>query len=315
MKVEGLRSSLQGPDAAMFGDTENQDTDPVSSWLLDSPTKGALGSPSLLSAGEATEASVLTDDLGDKEDATMDQELQANYGKTGDTLHREATASLSMAKGKRTKVVVVGVDNGRAGARKSGRFKGAAAGASTLERAQRLTAERNLETPSNAGKSDVFSVLDVLPDVHLSSVIKDSCVVFTPGAGSPREALSLLRAEEEARAAIAAKALQIQRQAEELAAREAAELAAREAAAPIVDIGAAHPVVETAGDAVLPLEPACSSGRASSVPVPDGMGQNQAGQREASPGLVPPATRGRPRCAKSSSLSVRKGSTKRKTVK
>ncbi|KAK1695863.1 hypothetical protein QYE76_012560 [Lolium multiflorum] len=318
MEVEGAL----GSDAELVsGDTSTQVTDPVSSWLLDSPSKGVTGSPSLLSAGTVTEVSAVSVDLGDKEDAIMDQGLLADHGKTGDTLRREVTTSLSMAKGKRTKVVVVGVDNGRSGVRKSERVKGPAAGATTLERAQRLAAERNLETPSTSGKSDDFSVLDVLPDMHISSVIKDSCVVFTPGAGSPREALSLLRAEEEARAAFAVKALQIQRQADELAAREAAEraareaaeLAAREVAASSVDTGDVQPVADAAVVSGLPLEPPCGAGSAGTDPV--GAGQNQADQREVLPGLVPPATRGRPRRAKSSSLSVRKGSSKRKTAK
>jgi hypothetical protein len=59
-----------------------------------------------------------------------------------------------------------------------------------MEKAQRLVAEKNLETGND------FLILDSQSDEHLASILLDSCVTFAPSAGTPCEALSLLRAKE-----------------------------------------------------------------------------------------------------------------------
>jgi hypothetical protein len=119
-------------------------------------------------------------------------------------------------KGKRTKTVVVKTNGlGRTTTRKSMRNRGAAA-TPTMAKAQQRAAERNLE------KGNPFTVLDPLSDSHLSHVASDSCVVFTPSAGTPIEALSLIRAKERAQAALAEAAFR-KEQAELERARSAGE--------------------------------------------------------------------------------------------
>ncbi|KAK1647690.1 hypothetical protein QYE76_065495 [Lolium multiflorum] len=94
---------------------------------------------------------------------------------------------------------------------------------------------RNLDPAVAGTDSDDFSILDARLDQQLGSVITDSCIIFVPSAGTPMEAISLLRAKEEAQAALARVAAS---QARELAAREARDAevgdqtAAGEAAAP-----------------------------------------------------------------------------------
>jgi hypothetical protein len=123
-------------------------------------------------------------------------------------LCKEATSVVSLVRGKRTKVVTTetirAASASLARVRKSSRLRGSAASTSSLEKAKRLAADRNLDSMTG---TDEFSVLDALPDSHLSSVLSDSCIVFTPSAGSPVEALSILRAREKVQAALAATAL------------------------------------------------------------------------------------------------------------
>jgi hypothetical protein len=129
-----------------------------------------------------------------------------------------------MVRGKRTKVVttetILAIKDKPSGARarKSSRLKGPAAAASSMDKAKKMAAERNLDTA--AGKED-FSVLDLYSDVRLSSMIMDSCVVFVPSAGSPSEALSVLRAKEQVQAALAEVATRLEKEKESRAAREA----------------------------------------------------------------------------------------------
>jgi hypothetical protein len=88
-----------------------------------------------------------------------------------------------------------------------------------MDKAKRMAAERNLDKA--AGKED-FSVLDLYSDARLSSVIMDSCVVFVPSAGSPSEALSVLRVKKQVQAALAEVANRLEKEREARAAREAA---------------------------------------------------------------------------------------------
>jgi hypothetical protein len=175
-----------------------------------------------------------------------------------------------------------------ASARKSSRNKGMAANKPILEKAQMRAAEKNLETGN-------FTALDSLSDDHLLAVAADSCVVFTPAAGTPVEAISLIRAKERVQAALA-----------EVAARKELELAARkarEAALPVSVEGEGHPAAGIAG---APVAEAHSAGVAE-------------GLRPAavsSPGQGSGSGRGvrvsRPRRA---TLAARKGQTKKKSIK
>jgi hypothetical protein len=125
-------------------------------------------------------------------------------------LHKEMTAVVSLARGKRTKVMTTGTIRTKTApasgsrVRKSSRLQGSTSATTSLERAKRLAAEQNLDT--DKGTED-FSVLDLHSDSHLSSVIADSCVVFVPSAGSPVEALSMICAKEKVQAALAHAAL------------------------------------------------------------------------------------------------------------
>jgi hypothetical protein len=123
---------------------------------------------------------------------------------------KEMTAVVSLACGKRTKVLATKMIRSTTvpamgtRVRKSSRLKGSMSATTSLERAKRLAAERNLDTGKG---TDEFSILDLHSDSHLSSVIADSCVVFVPSAGSPVEALSIIRAKEKVQAALAQAAL------------------------------------------------------------------------------------------------------------
>jgi hypothetical protein len=102
-----------------------------------------------------------------------------------------------------------------------------------MEKARRLAAEKNLDM--ERGTDHVILVLH--SDFHLSSIIRDSCVVFNPAVGTPGEILSMIRAKEQLQAALA-----VVRQQQEAAAAskaEAARLAAEREAGEA--IGAATP--------------------------------------------------------------------------
>jgi hypothetical protein len=116
--------------------------------------------------------------------------------------------------------------------RKSARHSNGASAVSVLEKAKLLAADKNLENAKTVEKGTNFSVLDLLPDSHLTSVVKDSCVIFSPSVGSPGEALSIIRAKEQVQAALAATSRRLKLEAE---AKKAAEAAA--ALSPPVGLG------------------------------------------------------------------------------
>jgi hypothetical protein len=91
-----------------------------------------------------------------------------------------------------------------------------------MEKAQRLAAEKNLDK----AKGTDHSILDLHFDSHLSLVIRDSCILFNPAAGTLGEILLMLRAKEQLQAALAEVRL-----AQELAAASKKEAEAAEAAA------------------------------------------------------------------------------------
>jgi hypothetical protein len=185
-------------------------------------------------------------------------------------------------------------------ARKSSRLTGGASSTSALEKAKRRTAERNLD--SDAGRPDSFSVLDLLPESRLSSVISDSCIVFVPSAGSPGEALSLLKAKEKVQAALAEVALRKEQEAAVHAAREAAA-----AAMPATsEVGTSAAVAGLGGEALAAPLPGLPEVRATPQSTP----------REGANCSAIPSSRGRaqprvPRVTRSVSramLAVRRGS-------
>jgi hypothetical protein len=199
------------------------DPDPAAAWLLDSPTPNLVLSP----AAGVVLSPVASSGLGLQQPTkalqAMRASLEAEASKASAVdLCKEATSVVSLVRGKRTKVLttetirMAPASTTRVG--KSSRLRGPAASTTSLEKAKRLAVERNLD--SLAGTDD-FSVLDSLPDSLLSSVLLDSCIVFTPLAGSPVEALSILRAKEKVQAALAEAAMCKGREAAALTAREA----------------------------------------------------------------------------------------------
>jgi septal ring-binding cell division protein DamX len=116
-------------------------------------------------------------------------------------------ATYSRANKKKDKVLSV---------RKSSRHNKVSVNLSALEKAKRLTADKNLDSGTPHSTS-----LDSLPDSRLSNVLVDSCILFNPSRGSPCEILDLVRARELAQASIAAAALKKERDEHLAAAREA----------------------------------------------------------------------------------------------
>jgi hypothetical protein len=94
-----------------------------------------------------------------------------------------------------------------------------------MELAQRLAEEKNLETNKAKPKGNNSSALDILSDSHITSVVRDSCLLFHPRVGTPSEAISLIRAKEKVQEALAATRRRLDLE-------EEARLAAREAAIP-----------------------------------------------------------------------------------
>jgi hypothetical protein len=80
--------------------------------------------------------------------------------------------------------------------RKSGTNQGTAANTPVMEKATRMAAEKNLETTKAKSKGNDSSALDLLSDAHISSVVRDCCLLFHPRVGAPSEAISLIRAKE-----------------------------------------------------------------------------------------------------------------------
>jgi hypothetical protein len=273
------------------------DPDPTAAWLLDSPTP-VMSSPAagvvLPQAGSAG--------LGLQQPAKALQamraslEVEAMKDRNLD-LCKEATSVVSLVRGKRTKVVTTetirAASASLARVRKSSRLRGSAASTPSLEKAKRLAAERNLDSMTGTD----FSVLDVLPDSHLSSVLSDSCIVFTPSAGSPVEALSILRAREKVQAALAAAALRKDMELAASAAREAASSAQGEegTSAPDTCFADVPTVREMGVDQELGGGSAAAGEAACGAPPSDA--------------CPPKRGRGRPRgsTAKKAALAVRKG--------
>jgi hypothetical protein len=124
--------------------------------------------------------------------------------------------------------------------RKSSRHTKASANLSVLEKAKKLTANKNLDSGTPLPTSLVS-----LPDDRLSNVLVDSCIIFNPSRGSPSGILDLVRARELAQASIADAALKREKE-ERLAA--AREVASQEAALTVDDPGLGGPGGVATGD-------------------------------------------------------------------
>jgi hypothetical protein len=284
-------------------ENDSQVTDPASSWVADSPVPG----------GPPTKVMRLGSPLrGQDEEQTGGEETQSEGEEVAPQkdLLKEALADVQLVQGRRSKAIPYTrrkKDVTITAVRKSGRTRGADVGTPALEKAQRLTAEKNLEKnldkAKGKAKGNPFSVLDVISDPMLSTVAEDSCLLFHPKAGSPAEALSLIRAKEEAQAALAATSRRLELEEE---ARRRAE--PREAPS--------SAVAQEAGTSASPNRQglqAPGEGPGSGEPTGEGGSAERAQAEAATP------SRGRPRrkCAKTGRplLNVRKGQNKRKGTK
>ncbi|KAK1632262.1 hypothetical protein QYE76_006577 [Lolium multiflorum] len=158
-------------------ETASQVTDLVGSWIRDSPMIEPASPVS-------TMEDMVVEPVGSKEAVAGGGSVQQPVAVVD--LHGELTATISLAQGKRTKVVpaLVEVATKRTTVpatpvRKSARNAGVAA-TSVMKKVQSLAAAKNLELPTTTGTDSDFSLLPSLPDSHLSSVIVDSGMVFAP---------------------------------------------------------------------------------------------------------------------------------------
>jgi hypothetical protein len=162
------------------------DSAPLISSVLMETDSGSEGSPSKNMSEMDSEADV------DEQLEVVDDSERLPLGQP---------AAGGVPRRRRTRTVTAGP------ARKSARLRGPAAAATVMERAQERTASKNLEgnpkPPSSLPSLEQFSVLPVLSDSHLEVVAHDSGLAFSVESGTPAETLSLIRAKEEAQAALA----------------------------------------------------------------------------------------------------------------
>jgi hypothetical protein len=190
-------------------------TDPLSSWSADSPEP--LGPPTKVARREAASGGT-REQLEVVDVAVAEGGAGAEQVAVQDLL-REAREVTPVARGPRSAAIPYArrtVSKPTTAVRKSSRH-GKGVGASTMmEKAQLLAAGKNLEsvTTKDVDKGTDFAILDILPDSHLSSVVKDSCIVFSPSLGSPGEALTIVRAKERVQAALAATARRLRLESE-----------------------------------------------------------------------------------------------------
>jgi hypothetical protein len=249
-------------------------------------------------------------------DASEDEELpQPKDDGVHKNLLKELPEATPLAQARRSKAVYTkrATSATPSAVRKSARSQGATAGTSALLRAHRLTAEKNLEgkasTNISSDKGNDFAILDLLSDAHLSSVVRDSCLVFSPTTADPGEALSIIRAKEKVQAALAETARRLELEAKAAAAAKAA-LVAVAGEAPRVE--PAHtPGVEQPDD--LAATPAALGSPGAVVPASVG----STGAPSAGAVAAPVPTRSRPRrsCAKAPALTVSKRQYKKRASK
>jgi hypothetical protein len=197
---EGRDQGLVAPGsvAALLKDAQLVDSGPgeavvTGSEVLVCGVGASLSSPSL--------AATVTDGVVEVEMEAVESSREMS----------KAPATYSWAHKRKEKLLSV---------RKSSRHSKASVNISALEKAKRLTADKNLD--SGTPKS---TTLTSLPDSRLASVLEDSCIIFNPSRGSPSEILDLVRSRELSQASIAAAALRREQEETLVAAREAAEQA------------------------------------------------------------------------------------------
>jgi hypothetical protein len=314
--AEGDEAGLPG----LEGSSVSTVSDPLPSWSVDSPS--SQGPPAKLARLElVSEPQPKGKELvGEAQGMEVEGELVMSDVETGggqrlqgpvlQDLQKEAQVGTPMARGPRSMAIPYvrkATPATTSVVRKSARNTGGASAVSILERAQLLTADKNLENAKEnakvAEKGTDFSVLDLFPDSHLSSVVKESCVIFSPTVGSPGEALSIIRAKEKVQAALAATARRLKLEAE-------ARKAAGASASPMPREGLGNPdeCATVPGGELTRTEEKTG-------PVPSGEEGDMAERdgREDAAGIADNSRRKAPKKRrKKSSLTVRKGASKRK---
>jgi hypothetical protein len=119
-------------------------------------------------------------------------------GVEGQNLKKEIMSDMHLAQAPRSKTFPYTrrtTQSPSTAVRNTARNQGTSAGTTALVKAQRLAAEKNLEATCKANGTD-STLLGFLSDSHLALIIVDSSVLFNPNAGTPTEALSLIRAKE-----------------------------------------------------------------------------------------------------------------------
>ena len=104
--------------------------------------------------------------------------------------------------------------------RKSDRRDGGSDGLMMDKATRRLEEKCNSaakKNPKGTNLDPIFAILQDIPDAHFLSVASDSCVLFPSSDGQAAEALSLIRANELAQAALASTRVRLEQ--EQLAAR------------------------------------------------------------------------------------------------
>jgi hypothetical protein len=310
---------LSAEDSRVSTETESLVIDPLQLPAVDSPQEGP---PSKIARRESS--------LGEKEpskEVGQGQELEmatlggAATSLAGQDLQKEALASMPLAQGRRSQAVPYS----RRGAvpptpstatRKSTRNGGGKTGASTIGKAQRLAAEKNLEGKCKESGTSA-EVLGFLSDSHLSEVILDSGMAFRPSAGTTAEALSLIRAKEKVQAALAATARRLELEAEARAAQALAQAEAGGVSVALSEDAGLAPSGEGVADVGEPTAP--TAPRAGSPGFGPDLGlDGAAGTSQRSPDRFgdeeAQGTKPRRRKGRKSNLTVRKGSSKRKTA-
>jgi hypothetical protein len=191
----------------LSGETASQVLDPASDWVLPSPSEdGRLGAQAVPPTSAVAKTTVVAKQSVDVVDVVP-------VGVVPPTARRRRTKTIMVDEG--------GSKSAAKTVRKSSRHKGLAANKPVMDKEQMRAAEKNLETGN-------FTALDSLSDDHLSLVAAVNCVVFIPAAGTPVEAISLIRAKERVQASLAEVAFRKEQEKAARAAREAEQPASVE---------------------------------------------------------------------------------------
>jgi hypothetical protein len=195
--------------------------------------------------------------------------------------------------------------------RKSSRHKGMVANKPFMEKAKLRAAEKNLVSGN-------FTSLDSYSDAHLAAVASDSCVVFTPSAGTLMEAISMIRAKERVQDALEEVAFCKEQEAMPRAAREAAQPTAEDGGGQPEQVDGLGRVTRTVGEAV-GCQQNVSTPHREAVDIPEcteGVPSRTMTPATSSPGPeLDPVMDKRTRRPRRATLTVRKGQGKRRTSK